>query len=81
MSNNAAESGLRGVALGRRIVVILAVSDRGRPTRRSHVKPHRHRQEMNGSIRRRAATTLKRLAASAHRLDELLPWNNGERRL
>ena len=55
LSNNAAERGLRGIALGRKSWLFCG-SDRGGPARGGHVQPHRHRQDE----RRRSAGVARR---------------------
>ena len=44
LSNNAAERGLRGIALGQKVVAVLRVRSR-RTARRRHVQPDRHGQD------------------------------------
>ena len=55
LSNNAAERGLRGIALGRKSWLFCG-SDRGGRARRRHVWPYRHRQDE----RRRSAGVARR---------------------
>jgi transposase len=75
MSNNAAERGLRGVALGRKSWLFCG-SDRG-GRRAADMYSLIVTAKMNGVDPQTWLTdVLKRIAAHpAHRLDELLPWN------
>ena len=75
MSNNAAERGLRGVALGRKSWLFCG-SDRG-GRRAADMYSLIVTAKMNGVDPQAWLTdVLKRIAAHpAHRLDELLPWN------
>jgi hypothetical protein len=75
MSNNAAERGLRGVALGRKSWLFCG-SDRG-GRRAADMYSLIVTAKMNGvDPQAWLADVLKRIAAHpAHRLDELLPWN------
>ena len=75
MSNNAAERGLRGVALGRKSWLFCG-SDRG-GRRAAAMYSLIVTAKMNGVDPQAWLTdVLKRIAAHpAHRLDELLPWN------
>src|SRR5580658_1153133 len=75
MSNNAAERGLRGVALGRKSWLFCG-SDRG-GQRAADMYSLIVTAKMNGvDPQAWLADVLKRIAAHpAHRLDELLPWN------
>ena len=75
MSNNAAERGLRGVALGRKSWLFCG-SDRG-GRRAADMYSLIITAKMNGvDPQAWLADVLKRIAAHpAHRLDELLPWN------
>jgi len=75
MSNNAAERGLRGVALGRKSWLFCG-SDRG-GRRAADMYSLIITAKMNGvDPQAWLAGVLKRIAAHpAHRLDELLPWN------
>src|SRR5271155_5278516 len=75
MSNNAAERGLRGVALGRKSWLFCG-SDRG-GRRAADMYSLIVTAKMNGvDPQAWLADVLSRIAAHpAHRLDELLPWN------
>ena len=75
MSNNAAERGLRGVALGRKSWLFCG-SDRG-GRRAADMYGLIVTAKMNGvDPQAWLADVLSRIAAHpAHRLDELLPWN------
>ena len=75
MSNNAAERGLRGVALGRKSWLFCG-SDRG-GRRAAAMYSLIVTAKMNGvDPQAWLADVLARIAAHpAHRLDELLPWN------
>ena len=75
MSNNAAERGLRGIALGRKSWLFCG-SDRG-GQRAAAMYSLIVTAKMNGvDPQAWLANVLARIAAHpAHRLDELLPWN------
>jgi hypothetical protein len=75
MSNNAAERGLRGIALGRKSWLFCG-SDRG-GQRAAAMYSLIVTAKMNGvDPQAWLADVLARIAAyPAHRLDELLPWN------
>jgi transposase len=75
MPNNAADRGLRGVALGRKSWLFCG-SDRG-GRRAADMYSLIVTTKMNGvDPQAWLADVLKRIAAHpAHRLDELLPWN------
>src|ERR1700716_325892 len=75
LSNNAAERGLRGIALGRKSWLFCG-SDRGGP-RAAAMYSLIVTAKMNGvDPQAWLADVLSRIAAHpAHRLDELLPWN------
>ena len=75
LSNNAAERGLRGIALGRKSWLFCG-SDRG-GQRAAAMYSLIVTAKMNGvDPQAWLADVLSRIAAHpAHRLDELLPWN------
>ena len=75
LSNNAAERGLRGIALGRKSWLFCG-SDRG-GERAAAMYSLIVTAKMNGvDPQAWLADVLSRIAAHpAHRLDELLPWN------
>ena len=75
MSNNAAERGLRGVALGRKSWLFCG-SDRG-GRRAADIYSLVITAKMNGvDPQAWLADVLSRIATHpSHRLDELLPWN------
>lgn len=79
MTNNAAERALRGIAIGRK-AWLFAGSDRG-GDRAAAIYTLIVTAKMNGlDPRAWLADVLRRIADHpASRLDELLPWNCGER--
>ena len=74
LSNNAAERGLRGIALGRKSWLFCG-SDRG-GDRAAAMYSLIITCKMNGvDPQAWLADVLSRIAGHAHRLDELTPWN------
>jgi transposase len=75
LSNNAAERGARGIALGRKILVVLRFGSRWRAGR-GDVQPDRHSQMNDVDPQAWLADVRARISEHpVQKLDELLPWN------